>query len=1065
MEIMHPHLRLAASLILTAGLVSACGGGGSSGAAAPAMPDPDPDPMPGPEPTEVRMPEGCMASDATCTVTVTEADGTVTETKTENMNMTRTVTVTVGGNLRTITRTTDYGGTSPVTTVTTYMGGRPKSRMVGDLTTDIEYSSSNGGRTETTVKSTGTLVQKFSQFTGGTATSTTFTSTNDLVVTENNVNVAGHRRETTYASASDAMNGRNPVSMMVGAPAMTGTPAMTADTGFAAGTVTRTTFTEVAGGGRTLVEYMETVTIVASGDAPAPVITSRTYITAEDSMGRETKRERFVVTDGDDGAVNWDVTTTYPMAGGNIKVKVTRVLTSGSERTTTATTNTMRQVTTVVRVGLAMNGPIIRTVVTSPDGSTVATTGGVSREDGDPAVGVTVSVKTNSDGTKVTTTSTGAGTEEDPRVATMVVTTDENGVEIEQVMYTSVGTGANIDKQGTKETTRTAYMPTGGSTATTVTETREDAASGYETTKTVVVTNDARGRETRRVTMDDEGEVTDTRDTVYDPTDGSSTATRTYSGGTGDELMDTEIVTRDVPAAGMTIGEITDYIVVHPGIQSHAIVSDPQYEMIRTGMAARPTAKTVMGQAVLHLNYKDDDAFNSFSTGSPTMMNLELEAISESPDCATSGCTYSDFRPSSTTVGVAPIFNPEVRIFDSGTPGTLLNSRTDSTGLTNAYRGVLSFGDISTEGRRQAESVLIRTLADLLSVGGAGVDVTYTEPSATYVANGASAATGATPAVIANKFVVKRADATTLERTRERKTFTHLLTAGLADRVLGIGQQVKEVDSHMRLGGTSTARTADDPNSRDGAVRVKVENYFGWMANSMFTVRRVTAQGVAGEAYDWVNNAIGGASADPDATEEARAYIGMASGDPSIRPELRRVEGMTDPATWTGEMIGVGSIQGERYRGDAKVTVRFNDNRVTTAFNNIRLAPNNISISRPDPDDSTNTIETGALSYQHHVARELTSGIEFTSTGIQDSGSYTSSTLIGGVTETPPTSSLTAQFYGTEAMEVAGTFNAYGLALSKQTDPATARDDIVDRGDVIGAFGAARDAMMKAEDN
>ena len=575
---------------------------------------------------------------------------------------------------------------------------------------------------------------------------------------------------------------------------------------------------------------------------------------------------------------------------------------------------------------------------------------------------------------------------------------------------------------------------------------------------------------TKRETKDKDGKVTGTIETVYeDRSDGTSVATTMLKEVPGDDLRDIMIVTKD--AMGVT----TDDIVVHPGVQDHAIVSDPQYEMIRTGMAARPSAKTVMGQAVLHLNYKNDNAFVPLLAtalpGGATTVNLELEAFTESPACAASGCTYSDFRAQ---VGpLLPNANTEVRIyaydsdadfsdgaqvaghavFDATARPTsgYAHPQSGFSNLNSPYFEILGYGRPPTPQNRHSESVLIRTLADLLRIGGAGAEVTYTEPSDAYVDEGASAA-DVTPVVSGPKFVVERADATALERG----TFTHLLTAGLADGVLGIGQQVKEVNSYMRLGGTREGT----PNP----VEVKVENYFGWMEHSMFTVHRVTAQGVKGDAYNWgaKHSAL---TDEPGATDEARAYFGMASGTPSNRPEERRIEGMTDPGIWTGEMIGVGSIQGERYRGDANVTVKFEDNSVTTAFNNIRLAPNNISISRPDPANATNTIETGALSYGHHVSPDLTGGITFTSTGIASSGSYTSNTLTGGVTEGSgfEISSLTAQFYGDAAEEVAGTFNAYGLALSKQTDPSTALDDIANRGDVIGAFGAMRDKTMPAD--
>ena len=257
----------------------------------------------------------------------------------------------------------------------------------------------------------------------------------------------------------------------------------------------------------------------------------------------------------------------------------------------------------------------------------------------------------------------------------------------------------------------------------------------------------------------------------------------------------------------------------------------------------------------------------------------------------------------------------------------------------------------------------------------------------------------------------------------ERRTFTHLKDTGLPDGVLGIGQQVKEVDSYTPdlLGGTRE----DTDTSMDGvqprSVRVKVENYFGWMENSMFTVRRVTAQdvttqGVEGNPYDWVS---GPATGTPGAAT-VRAHFGMASGTPTgHRPIERAVDNprMTDPGRWTGTMIGVGSIQGERYRGRAEVKVNFDDNDVTTKFDQIFLATD----SRAD--------RTANAGLGGHVVNELRDdGITFTSNSIARDGSYTSA-LTGGVADANKISSLTARFYGPDADEVAGTFNAHGLAF------------------------------------
>ena len=1076
MEHMHPHLRLAASLILAAGLASACSGGSSGTAAAPA---PDPDPMPV-EPTTTRTPEGCTDASATCTVVVTAADGTMTTTVTTNvadataMTNTRTVTVgsartitvtdtrdgrgnrvdstetcTVSGDSCTRTSLVEYtytaaGGNTATSTVTrTYMMGRETRRVTvrGDTTTTVSigYSSSNGGRTERTVTSTGTKVQTFSQFSGGTAASTVFTSTDGLTVTT--ANAAGMRVETVYANAADAQAGQNPRSMTVG------TAAADADSGFRPGTTTtRTNYVAnpAAAAGRTLVAWTETVALDADGDPGDPVITFRTYITT-DAMGRETTRRTLAVNNGADAATDTvTVTTAYPEAGGTQVTTIDR--TTGSQSWTQATTDAMGTVTTVVRVGITPSGDPITTTTANPaasDGSrtvdTVFGAGHASRS----ADGQRDRVKTNADGTTVTTMFTGAGvavTDEAQWGTVSVTTRDENGVETMKVEYKASAAATELMAGGNAQvTTTTAYMTAGGSIVTTVTATRDDADSEYEDTRREVVTRDAMQRETLRVTADiDDGDESNqqTTVTVY-AADGSSTATRTFSGGMGDLLTDTEIVKRNAA------GAITDDIVVHPGVQDHTMVSDAQYAMIQTGMAARPSARTVMARPILHVNYSEDDAFNGL-VGSPPAggVNVEAEFIARIPTCAANGnCTFQGL-----SWYVEPFRAPEVRVYDPDNPNTRLYRSGQTTGTRNNYGGYDRANFVGNWGwhqHRTGESALLKLLAELLTVGGAGASATATASTDT-TGDGGDIRTGRS---YGGTVTIKPEAMTALEG---RETFTHLETAGLARGVLGIGQQAKEVDSYMRL----TERKADGSRP-DDAVEAKVENYFGWMEHSMFTVRRVTATNVAGADFDWVNGAPA-----PDATDQVRAYVGMASGTPSDRPTERRATGMADPGTWTGEMIGVGTVQGERYRGAAKVTVDFDDNSVTTAFSGIRLALGGIDLATRD-------------AMVRHVSDRLTDGISFTSDGIASNGSFTgriadadrlpAAGIRANLSVAERADEITGRFYGSgaNAEEVAGTFNAIGLALGRTGEEAM--DDT--RGDLVGAFGATRDPMTEVESN
>ena len=319
---MHPHLRLAASLILTAGLVSACGGGGSSGAAAPAPVDPVDPPVVEPTTTSTDLmgePSDCTAASDNCIIT-TRTGETVTEVRRIETAMNRkTVTVTVNGTMRTVTVTSTASGTGapsgPLSvemltctggencmrtslreveyktdgTVNTditrhYVNGRVMRKVSGTgdaaVTTTIAYSSSNGGRTETTVKAGGRLVETFSTFAGTDATSTMFISTDGNTVTMPDPNDATMRIETTSAGGRVTM-------------VRTGMPA-DGDTGFAAMAEIRITRNlPTPANGRGLVA--ETYTQGAEGandERPAAVLVSRTYIRTVDADGRETRRKR-----------------------------------------------------------------------------------------------------------------------------------------------------------------------------------------------------------------------------------------------------------------------------------------------------------------------------------------------------------------------------------------------------------------------------------------------------------------------------------------------------------------------------------------------------------------------------------------------------------------------------------------------------------------------------------------------------------------------------------------------------------------------------------------------------
>ena len=806
------------------------------------------------------------------------------------------------------------------------------------------------------------------------------------------------------------------------------------------------------------------------------VVVSRTYIN-QDAQGRETHRRTFMVNANGDTTttVLRMVTTEYP--GADDTVPVTTVTTcvpdcdhdvGTTERVEVEMTNADGEVTTTVRLG-PPSADLFTTMVATPadDGSTtVVTTYGpaytAANGGDDDLVGDSQSVRTNADDTKVTTTFMGMG---DDAMATRRVTTDETGAETMRVTITNSG--------NTEARVAIAYLRDGRSTETTTTWTRTDADEALaQTGNTVVVSNDAMGREVLSVTTDSDGEETDRRVTVY-AADGSSTATReryehvyeedadgnpTTTIATRDMVKNVEIVRRAAPGMGETVGAITDDIVIHPGPQTHDMVSDMQYDAIQTGLTPQENSKTLMGQAILHLDYDDDDAFRDFTTVSGAGTNLELEVVTESPVCAANGnCTYSRLRGG---YPLAPAWT-EMRLYNTADSMVLINTDIRDQTLTNLNnanfwasisdnndpdnpRGSGTpnpvFAWLNNDSRVAAQGVLLELLSDLLGIGGAGL-------SAEYTAN--TAASGAAPNY---RFV---AEAASTADAVDRSTYTYLETAETG--VLGIGRQVKEIDSYLRLGGTRDAD--EDPATDDPMpVRIQVENYFGWMANSMFTVRRVTAGNVDG--YDWKLGTF-----EADAAERARAYVGMVSGDPSNRPDERRAAGMADPGTWSGSMIGVGTVHGERYKGDALVTVDFAANDVTTQFKQVRLDRDGLS----DADFSR---------YYRGLNPELidATGITFTSTRIEGDGSYTSDILTGAGTGaaveplprdagsaemTRRFSSLSAQFYGPDAAEVAGTFNAFELAVGRRVDGDG--DLTVERGDIVGAFGATRDPMTETE--
>ena len=1077
--------------------------------------------------TVVRTTETAM--DGTVTETTNMADATaMTNTETVTVSgTTRTITITVTSTnpahnnrivsvevqtctavedcVRTSRRDVVYAMDGTVTSDVTMrydVNGRLVRTVTGtgEMASDtfrLMLSGSGGGRTETTVTAEGTKVQKFRQPEGGTAFETEFTAAGATATDSTVTKTVGSERTRTVTENGEVTT------------VTTGMPKSMSDTGFT-GTITIVTNYP---NDRALVAETRTKTASAAG---AGTLTHRTYVRGREASGmmRETRRETLSVSPGADGADGADdsrtqsIATAYASSGAKT-VTTTDYGDGGVAKTTVMVTAADGKETTTVYSGAPQMGATtdalaaITRTTTVKDGMTTTTTYGArytpGAGDDAPKVGETFTVETSADGRTVTTTvTTGTG---DAAMTRRTVKTDDLGVETERVVFT----GAT-----TRTTTSTDYTVTGttvtGTTVTTLTETRASATATTWTESTtadhIVVMRDRMGRETSKVTTTGNKRMRTRVTTVYTETgttkttvidtrtaaeaaadadwtagspavetagteihsDGTTTTRTESSGGDNDKVLDIRLVTRAKPAAGQTEGAITRDIVMHPGVQSHAIVEDDA--KIVAGLGKATQAGTVMGQAILHLNYANDDAFGTLADSTVSGgQNVEVELITTSPTCAATGCTYQNLRHSGPGTNIETDNFPEIRI-----------GGTKASGTSAGYRASLGDKD-GTEweaniGSRRSKVVMHRLLYDLLTVSGAGVKAEYTEPTANtaaeggdangYVALGLSEAdTDATPPVRARtgpKVVVTNA----LPTPNERNTFTFLKETELPDDVLGIGQQEQTVASYTRdlLGGTR-AITATSPADAvaEKEVKVKVENYFGWMKNSMFTVRRVTAQGVTGDDYDWVSGATGADAGDPDATGEVRAYFGMASGTPTGHIPRERAIGdatMTDPGTWTGSMIGVGSIRGERYRGKAQVEVDFVVNDVTTTFNEVRLAMDSAA---------DRTANAGRLLQIAPALADL-GGIAFESGVMKNDGSYTSDMLTGGtdntgagaVVDTNKISTLTARFYGENAAEVAGTFNAHGLALGYDTS-GTPVTPTRDRGDLVGAFGAARDDL------
>ena len=1072
----------------------------------------------------------------TRTVTVSGTMRTITVTSTEDGHENRVMTIerqtcTAGDNcVRSSVETRTYGDTNTPTAVLTVHyadDGETVTRRVtgtGDMArTTYEFSTmlsgSGGGRTETTVTDAGTRVQTFSQAVGGTATSTVLTVTDSatgVTTVTRTVGTGTMRTRTETVTRADGEVTR----VITGAPKLIAGTMNVDPTGFTGMVTVEESFPD----GRTNVG--QTFTKTAGAADAAGTITHRIYVRTSDSSDRETLRETVSVSGGVDGSITESVATAYPSSGAVTKRTTTTKYAAGEVDTITvkATESTGKETTTVysgvdvLPTGAAATTAALAAITrttTVKDGMTTTTTYGtryMAPTGADAAVGERHAAVTSGGLTTTTVTMlTGTGTDATRRTL-RVVTRDELGIEFRRETRTENELGRTL--------ITTDFAAAGGSTKKTELQTRTSKAAttwtrstGAGTTYTEVRT-DSMDRKVREETIT--GNTRTVVATEYDPETGDSTKTTTrytrttaaadweqqgsaavemagtvtHSDGTtttrtelprvtNDEVMDIWIVTRAKPAAGApagTLGAITRDIVMHPGVQSHAIVEDPEYTKIADGLGEATQVGTVMGmgQAILHLDYvsggtthaevdPDNGGFDLLADSSTTAdYEAELELVTTSPTCAANGCTYNDLRHS----GPGTNNIPELRI-GNGSPGGTLTFTAVENGTSERYEASLGKPGTGWEfnaGSRNSKVVMHQLLADLLTVSGAGVKAEYTEPTANtaaegadangYVADGASAASGATPAVTGPKVVVTNAAPT----ADERSTFTYLKETGLPDGVLGIGHQEQTVDSYTPalLGGTRAITANMDATPPvdavdEKAVNVKVENYFGWMENSMFTVRRVTAQGVTGARYDWVS----GPDTGTPGAATVRAHFGMASGTPTgLRPVERITSGMTDPGRWTGSMIGVGSIQGERYRGRAQVEVNFANNGVETTFDEISLAMD----SRADSNANAGL--------QGHIHDYLKGGgsIMFEAK-VDGTGSYKSgvmSTTSGsGVTDDNEISSLTARFYGENAEEVAGTFNAHGLALGHDTSstPATPTRD---RGDLVGAFGAARDDEVPA---
>ena len=687
------------------------------------------------------------AADGTTVVRTTETamDGTVTETTnvagtntdgTDPMTNVRTETVTEGGTTRTITITvtstnpaynnrivsvevqTCTAGEDCVKTsrrdVVYAMDGTVTSdvtmhydvngRLVrtvtgtGDMASDrytLMLSGSNGGRTETTVTTEGTKVQKFRQPEGGTAFETVFTAAGATATDSTVTKTVGSVRTETVTEGGNVIT------------VTTGMPKSMSDTEFTGTIMIVTNYP----GDRVQVAQTRTKTAGAAG---AGTLTRRTYVRDREASGEEriTLQVTVSVADNVDGSITERIATVYGSGSAKTVTTTAYDAVGDADQTTVMVTAADGKETTTVRAEGKTTGAFLTMMV--KDGMTTTTTYGSDYEQGAgddaPRRGETFTVETSADGRTVTTTVT-TGTGDDKRMV-RTVKTDELGVETDREVFSNAAL--------TRTTTTTRYTATGttvtGTTVTTLTETRTSATvtdwKRSTTADHIVVVRDRMGRETSKVTTTGNKRmrttvtteytetgttkttVTETRtaaeaaadadwtagspvvDTTVKHSDGTTTTRTEFSGGDNDKVLDIRLVTRAKPAAGQTEGAITRDIVMHPGVQSHDIVSDPDHATIVAGLRKATQAGTVMGQAILHLDYVADQTDHPSSISSPAGFDAledtpgagdsaaELELVTASPTCADSGCTYNDLRHNAGPNGI-----PELRIGSTLVPG------------------------------------------------------------------------------------------------------------------------------------------------------------------------------------------------------------------------------------------------------------------------------------------------------------------------------------------------------------------------------------------------------------